>query len=230
MKKLGILGGMGPLATCIFYEKIINLTDAKNDQDHINTIILSDTNIPDRTDIIINNKDKNLIVDAIKDDIKIFENNNVSKIAVPCNTFHYFFDEVQNLTNIKIINMIEETIKKVSKDNKKSIAVLGTKGTYEGNVYSKYSDKYNINIYDVDLNIKNDLMDIIYNVKATGSRKSDKLNNIIRDLKDSGVDYIILACTELSTIILDEDVKFYTLDALDVLAEQSVLQMGYKIK
>lgn len=230
MKKLAILGGMGPLATTIFYEKIINNTLANKDQEHINTLISSNTSIVDRTDLILNNKDKNILLNSIKEDLKLFEMANVSRIAIPCNTFHYFYDDVQKLTPIKIINMIEETIKKVSKDNKKSIAVLGTKGTYEGNVYSKYSDKYNINIYDVDLNIKNDLMDIIYNVKATGSRKSDKLNNIIRDLKDSGVDYIILACTELSTIILDEDVKFYTLDALDVLAEQSVLQMGYKIK
>lgn len=230
MEKLGILGGMGPLATCIFYEKIVNMTDAKSDQDHINTIILSDTNIPDRTDVIINHKSKDLVLNVVKDDIKLFENNNVKRIAVPCNTFHYFFDDVQKLTNIKLINMVEETVKKVSQNNKKRIAVLGTKGTYEGNVYNKYSSKYNIDMYDIDSNIRNDLMDIIYNVKATGSRKSDKLNNIIRNLKDLGIDYAILACTELSTIIIDDDVKASTLDALDVLAEQAILQMGYKVK
>ena len=154
MKKLAILGGMGPLATTIFYEKIINNTFANKDQEHINTLISSNTSIVDRTDLILNNKDKNILLNSIKEDLKLFEMANVSRIAIPCNTFHYFYDDVQKLTSIKIINMIEETMKKVSENNGKNIVVLGTKGTIDGKVYNKYSEKYNLNILDFNNFIK----------------------------------------------------------------------------
>ncbi len=229
MKKLAILGGMGPLATTIFYEKIINNTLANKDQEHINTLISSNTSIVDRTDLILNNKDKNILLNSIKEDLKLFEMANVSRIAIPCNTFHYFYDDVQKLTPIKIINMIEETMKKISQNKGKNIVVLGTKGTIDGKVYNKYSEKYNLNIIGLDKSVKHSLMEIIYNIKSTNSRDSKEFNNIIRDYKNQNIDFIVIACTELSCVVLDEDLKPYVIDSLDVLAKESVLEMGYKL-
>lgn len=230
MKKLGILGGMGPLATTIFYEKIINNTLANTDQEHINTLISSNTSIPDRTDIILNKLDKNLIINSVKEDLKLFEKANVQKIAVPCNTFHYFYEDVARLTTIDIINMPEETIKKVYSTNKKNIVILGTKGTINGKVYNKYANKYNINIKELNDEDKNKLMKIIYNIKSTNSRVSPELNNIIKSLILKDIDYVLLACTELSCVVLDEDLKKYVIDSLEILAEESILQMGYNLK
>lgn len=229
MEKLGILGGMGPLATCIFYEKIINNTLANSDQEHINTLISSNTSIPDRTDIILNKLDKNLIVNSVKKDLELFEMANVQKIAIPCNTFHYFYDDIDKLTSIDIINMAEETIKKIYYTNKKNIVILGTKGTLDGKIYDRYANNYNLNIKELNNEDKNKLMKIIYNIKSTNSRISKDLNNIIRNLLEKDIDYVILACTELSCVILDEDLKEYTVDSLEILAKKSILEMGYKL-
>lgn len=73
-KKLGILGGMGPLASMVFYERIIHNTEANSDNEHIDIMLLSHATIPDRTSVILENRDHSEIVDVVKPDIEAFEN------------------------------------------------------------------------------------------------------------------------------------------------------------
>ena len=89
MNRLGVLGGMGPLCTASFYNKLVKYTKADKDQDHIPTVILSDTLMPDRTEAILNGTYEPLLLKKAKEDIKAFENLDVTNIAIPCNTMHY---------------------------------------------------------------------------------------------------------------------------------------------
>ncbi|MDU0895122.1 MAG: aspartate/glutamate racemase family protein, partial [Anaerococcus sp.] len=86
MKKLGVLGGMGPLCTAIFYKKLVKNTKANKDQDHIPTIILSDPQIPDRTKAIITGDDEDILLNKIKENLENLEKQGVDNIAIPCNT------------------------------------------------------------------------------------------------------------------------------------------------
>ena len=148
MYKLGVIGGMGPLATVSFYERVVLNTLAKCDNEHIDMVVLSHASMPDRTKCIIENKGGEFL-EVIKKDFKILEDIGVEAVAIPCNTSHYFFDEFKKFTGLRIINMIEETILEVKKRGIEKIAVFGTLGTLNSKVYEKYANQHGILVREV---------------------------------------------------------------------------------
>lgn len=230
MKELGILGGMGPLATATFFTRVVNNTKASTDQDHIKTIIISDTDIPDRTTIIMEQLDPNILLDVVKEDLTTFENEGIKRIAVPCNTFHYFYDEVQALTDIKIINMIDETIKYINSKGVQTIAVLGTRGTIQSGVFEKYAERYGINTINLNDDVMDMLMEMIYETKSTGRTSYPDFLELIENLRDNGAQMIVVACTELSLIEGLSQYEDVIVDSMDVLVRESILQLGYELK
>ena len=98
--RLGIIGGLGPMATAYFMELLINMTDAKCDQDHLEMIIYNCPSIPDRTAYILGKSNANPVVPIIKIGKKLKEQN-VDCISIPCITAHYFHDEIEEETYIR---------------------------------------------------------------------------------------------------------------------------------
>lgn len=113
-KILGIVGGMGPLATQLFYRMLIGMTDAEKDQDHLDMIILNHASMPDRTEAIKTGNIEILFAELLKD-VKKLEGDGVSAIAIPCNTSHMVIDRLQAEVSIPIINMIRETVRYIKK-------------------------------------------------------------------------------------------------------------------
>ena len=97
--RLGIIGGLGPMATAYFMELLINMTDAKCDQDHLEMIIYNCPSIPDRTAYILGKSNANPVVPIIKIGKKLKEQN-VDCISIPCITAHYFHDEIEEKTGL----------------------------------------------------------------------------------------------------------------------------------
>ncbi|WP_075967904.1 aspartate/glutamate racemase family protein [Neofamilia massiliensis] len=227
-KKLGILGGMGPLASKVFYERITNNTLAASDNDHIDIMLLSHASIPDRTKVILENRDHSEIIDPVRKDIRAFESYGVENIAVACNTFHYFLEEVEKLTSISFINMIDLASFDAKKLGNK-VTVLGTTGTLQTGIYDKYIKKYGLDQLKVDDQIAKKLMDTIYHIKATNDTNFKDFNEICRYYLDKG-SVPLIACTELSTINLEKDIEDKVVDALSVLTRECILRSGYKLK
>lgn len=226
MYKLGVIGGMGPLATVKFYDKIVLNTEAHNDNEHIDLIVLNHSTMPDRTKCIIENKDTEFL-NEIKKDLEILERIGIDIVAIPCNTSHYFYDEFKNFTNLKIINMIEETILEIKRRGIKQIAVFGTLGTINSKVYNKYAKKNGIEVKELSLEDKKTVMDIIYKIKETNNLESKDFVEILnRYCNDKTIG--IIACTELSLLAIPENLN--TIDALDVLVNKSIEYSGAKIK
>lgn len=230
--KLGVLGGMGSFATSVFFERIIAQIEASKDQEHLDMIILNHATLPDRTDLIMNEK-KQLFIEAIKNDIKLFEQAGVANIAIPCNTSHYFLEDIQRLTTIPVIHMVRDTVVYIASmigDNKK-VAVLATDGTVSSGVYQKEVESQNLELHSLAENIQQRVMDIIYSVKSDIAFKSDELDHIIHHLvEEQGCAVVILACTELSTVKLTKKSEQYSVDALEILVQESIIQSGKKIK
>ena len=226
MYKLGVIGGMGPLATVKFYDKIVLNTEAYNDNEHIDLIVLNHSTMPDRTKCIIENKDTEFL-NEIKKDLEILERIGIDVVAIPCNTSHYFYDEFKNFTNLKIINMIEETILEIKRRGIKKVAVFGTLGTLNSKVYNKYAKENGIEVKELSLEDKKTVMDIIYKIKETNNLESKDFVEILnRYCNDKTIG--IIACTELS--LLDIPKNLNTIDALDVLVNKSIEYSGAKIK
>ncbi|MBF1036462.1 MAG: aspartate/glutamate racemase family protein [Parvimonas sp.] len=226
MYKLGVIGGMGPLATVKFYDKVVLNTDAHNDNEHIDLVVLNHSTMPDRTRCIIEKKDLEFL-NVIKKDLEILDNIGVDVVAIPCNTSHYFYDEFSKYTNLKIINMIEETILEIKKRGVKQVAVFGTIGTLNSKVYDKYAQKYGIEVKELSAEDKNSVMDIIYKIKETNNLENKEFIEILNKYCDKDTIGII-ACTELS--LLDICKSINTIDALDVLVNKSIELSGAKIK
>lgn len=229
---LGVIGGMGPLATAIYFKQLVNLTDAKSDQDNVNALILNHATIPDRTEAILTNN-KEPFLASIKKDIELLEKANVTNIAIPCNTSHYYFDDMQAMTNINIINMIDEAMKAVVTRygvNAK-VAILATTGTIHSKVYEKSAKKFNIDTFLPSLVIQDQIMNIIYQVKAGVMTDNVVLEKIIKDLVEVDKCHgVILACTELSTFELNERYTPFYIDSTTELAKKSILLSNRKIK
>ena len=226
MYKLGVIGGMGPLATVNFYQRVVLNTEAKCDNEHIDMIVLNHSTMPDRTKCIIENR-KTEFLEAIKKDFAILENIGVEAVAIPCNTSHYFYDEFKNLTDLKIINMIEETIFEVKKSGVKKISVFGTLGTLNSKVYEKYAKEYELEVKEVSEADKQAVMDIIYNIKETNNLDNKQFTDILNRYCDDETVGII-ACTELSLLDIPEDIN--TVDALNVLVKRSIELSGAGVK
>lgn len=224
MYKLGVIGGMGPLATVKFYDKIVLNTEAYNDNEHIDLIVLNHSTMPDRTKCIIENKDTEFL-NEIKKDLEILERIGIDVVAIPCNTSHYFYDEFKNFTNLKIINMIEETILEIKRRGIKKVAVFGTLGTLNSKVYNKYAKENGIEVKELSLEDKKTVMDIIYKIKETNNLESKDFVEILnRYCNDKTIG--IIACTELSLLDIPENLN--TIDALDVLVNKSIEYSGAK--
>ena len=226
MYKLGVIGGMGPLATVNFYERVVLNTEAKCDNEHIDMIVLNHSTMPDRTKCIIENR-KTEFLDAIKKDFAILENIGVEAVAIPCNTSHYFYDEFKKLTDLKIINMIGETIFEVKKSGVKKISVFGTLGTLNSKVYEKYAKEYELEVKEVSEADKQAVMDIIYNIKETNNLDNKQFTDILNRYCDDETVGII-ACTELSLLDVPENIN--TVDALNVLVKRSIELSGAGVK
>src|SRR5690606_38481226 len=166
-QKLGVLGGMGPAATSLFFERVIENTVAHKDQDHIDMVILNHATIPDRTRAILEDN-KEPFLEAVKKDFEIFEAAGIENIAIPCNTSHYFYDEMQSMTTINIIHMIEETVKHIRNKFGQAIkiGILATDGTVNSGIYQRVCHKYNMEAHIPDVHSQEKVMRTIYDFKA----------------------------------------------------------------
>lgn len=233
-KTLGVLGGMGPKATSVFFDKVIANTEAHKDQDHIDMIIMNHASLPDRTMSIMDHTE-DVFLERIKKDIKLLENAGVANIALTCNTAHYFHEQMQAMTSVNLINMVDETIKFIYEKygSGAKVGILCTDGTRRSGIYKYGCHKYNLEPYFPDADVQERVMDIIYN-DVKGQMvvdTNDKLEAIIKDLvQKEHCHYVILACTELSCIRLSPEAAAYSIDAMDVLVEKSILLSGRQVK
>ena len=229
-QRLGILGGMGPQATQDFYQRVLDRTDAARDQDHLPTLIWSDTAIPDRTAAILGG-DAEGCYQRLLEGAKLLEQGGCTVLAIPCNTSHYFADRLQSELSLRLIHMPRETVGVLAEEGKKKVGILGTDGTIRTGVYQKECDARGIAAISPPEDIQKLVMSIIYDeIKRgeTGSR--EKFAVIDRWLRQEKCDGAILGCTELSVYRTYHGLPDYYLDAMDVLAQRCITACGYKLR
>lgn len=231
-KKLGIIGGMGSQATSYFFNRIVENTIASNDQEQINICLLNHSTLPDRTKIILSGKYDEFI-SAITKDIKDLEYLGVNNIAIPCNTSHFFYEQMQAQTKIPIINMVKETINYILFKNKniKKVGIMATDGTLYTKTYENECKNNNIEAIFPSKDKQKVVMDIIYNEIKNGKQGSiDKFISVVDELVAKGCEFIILACTELSYFKQYNKVPNCCIDSMDILVMKSIELSGKKYK
>lgn len=230
MKTLGVIGGVGPLSTAYFMEVLINFTDAQTDQEHINMIVLNHTEIPDRTTYILDNT-KESPVEIMKADAQKLEAWGADVIVTPCNTAHYFYDELSNAVKVPFINMVEETSVYLENQKVKKVGILATSGTVKTKLFQKALAKKGIETICPSDQNQQYVMDIIYdNVKASRPIDLDKFKTVINEFRLNECERVILGCTELSLIKREYSLNDFYVDSLEVLAWCAIKACGKQVK
>lgn len=232
MNKLGILGGMGPLATQLLYKMIIENTAASCDQEHIDMIILSHAKIPDRTAAIKSGNTK-AVFHALLEDIYMLQKNGCSCVAIPCNTSHYFYHALSAEADIPIINMVRSAIEDVasSRRNVKKIGILATDGTVFSDIYRTECEALGLEAFYPEEKFQKIVMDIIYNQIKKGERGNPADFALIdRHLRESGCDGAVLACTELSCYRENNGLSSFYTDAMQSLCKRAIVMCGGALK
>ncbi|MDE6589281.1 MAG: amino acid racemase [Oscillospiraceae bacterium] len=228
--KLGVLGGMGPQATQVFYQYVLDRTDAAKDQDHLPAVILSDTSIPDRTAAILSGDTEGLY-QRLLGDAKLLEGCGCTALAIPCNTSHYFADRLQGEIGVPIIHMLREAAAALAAQGKKRPGILGTTGTIQSGLYQKECAACGLEAVAPDPDTQKLVMSIIYDEIKQGEKGSrEKFAHIDRAIRRAGCDCAILACTELSVFSTYHPLPPFYLDAMLVLAERAVERCGYPLR
>ena len=227
MKKIGIIGGLGPLATVKFMELLND--DLKNITDNVEMIVINDPTTPDRTDYILDNTKPNPLPNILEM-VKKLEKCSVSIIVMPCNTASYFFEEIVKNTNIPFINIVLETVKYLANKNAKKVGLLATLGTIESGIYKDLLNKYGIECVIPNSSNQEIITNIIYDgVKGGNPINLDDFYKVVNSLKDENCEYIILGCTELSALRqiknLDDDIL---VDAMKILAHNTINYLNIK--
>ena len=222
--RLGVLGGMGPQATNTFYQFVIDRTDARTDQEHVNALILSDSGMPDRTSAILSGgKAREAVYLRLLEDARLLERAGCTCIAVPCNTSHFFLDRVQQYIGIPILHMIRETARLLASQGLKRPGILATDGTIQTELYQKEFSSVGIQAVIPSPEAQELVMSLIYDdVKSGRDGDPQKFAAIHEDLLSQGCDCGVLACTELSVFADKHHLPPYYTDAMAVLAQRAV--------
>jgi len=221
--RLGVIGGLGPIATAYFMELVIKMTDAHCDQEHLEMVIYNCPSIPDRTDYILG-KGKDNPVTQIVNIGKKLEKQEVDYIAIPCITSYYFHEILTKKIKVPIIHILKETALHLKENGIKKVGITATDGTITSKIFQKELTALGIDFVLPSKNAQQDIMDLIYkNVKAGLPVEIDKFLKVYQELRENGAEVIILGCTELSLIKRDYLIGAGYLDALEVLAKASIL-------
>lgn len=202
MKKFfTIIGGMGTMATESYIRLLNQQTPATKDQDYLNYILVNHATIPDRTDYILDQSKPNPL-EPLLEDFKQQSQLKPAFFTLPCNTAHYFYDDLVKVTEIPIIHMPRETVLEIAKcyPNAKRVGLLATQGTLNDGVYDREILAQGYELVKPTATIQAKTSELIYDyIKAKNVVNEELFKHIVQAmLQQQKCDVVILGCTELS--------------------------------
>lgn len=230
MRVLGILGGMGPLATVDFMSKVIAHTPAKQDQDHVPMVISSIPQVPDRTLAFRGEGDSPF--DAMLKSAKRLVAAGVDSIVITCNTAHLWFDQIQSAINLPMIHIVDAALEKAIEQVgiNPVLGLLATDATLASGLYinrevrNSNGERVQVRwLLPTAVEMNEFVMPGILAVKAGNISEGQKLlAHAGNCLKLRGASALVLGCTEIPIVLTGESLGLPLIDATEALAEKAV--------
>jgi aspartate racemase len=196
---LGVLGGMGPLATADFLRKLVKKTPAGIDQEHIPVLLYGDCTIPDRTANIVGGGLSPL--PKLLDGIRFLNESGAKVICIPCNSAHCWFDEMQAASTAPLLHIVRASAGQVRKKNPaaKAVGILSTFGTHRMGIYREtLKDMGYTVVVSTDEEFETLVSPAIAMIKANEWKEAEAAYDAAaKHLVDRGAEIIILGCTEI---------------------------------
>jgi len=224
-KTAGILGGMGPEATVDLMDRIIRATPAEDDADHVRLIVDQNPQVPSRLKALFEGTGESPAPCLAGMAVKL-EEWGADFLAIPCNTAHYYYDDVKAAVSIPVLNIIGITVDAVagSLSGDGAAGLLASTAVIKTGLYDKAFSKKALKLVTPSDEIQERLLDAICAIKR--GDKGDAVQSAVcaaaHDLVEQGAGALVVACTELSVVAscLADDVPVF--DSAQLLAERIV--------
>ncbi|UQS86731.1 amino acid racemase [Nicoliella spurrieriana] len=221
-----IIGGMGTQATESYLHLLNQRTPAHHDQDYLNYILVNHATVPDRTAYILDHTKPNPLPDLLED-IKQQSLLKPDFFTLPCNTAHYFYDQLQAATDVPILHMPREAVEqiKISYPTAKRVGLIATNGTLHDGVYDHEIQAAGFEVVKPTAEIRDETMNLIYHdIKENGTVNANRYHHILAQMVNTlKSDIVILGCTELSVAQEQAGNHSYpVMDAQSVLVDRTI--------
>lgn len=218
MKKIGLIGGITPESTILYYRILNNLASDVYGNAHTSKVVINSVDFgeiatlqhQERWDLL----DKLMIEAALS-----LEKAGVSFIIICANTMHLTFDVVKKAISIPIIHIAEATSKQIVLKNIKKVALLGTKYTMEKTFYTEVLSDFGIETIVPNTSDRQIIHDVIYDELSKGElnpNSKEKYIEIINKLINNGAEGVVLGCTEIPLLIKQNDVSVPVFDTTEI--------------
>lgn len=224
-KTIGVLGGMGIVATAQFLNDIIDYSQEKygasEDWDYppvlINSLVVEGF---DETGIVDEEKVKIQLLEGIK----TLENAGADLIVIPCNTVHFFYEELQEKSSVPILNIIHAAVNAVERKQYKKIALFASETTRRLNLYTPALEDKSVEIMPIAEDEQNFISRVIDEAIGKGPSQEtlNKFSVLCDKYKNNGADAVILGCTELPIAARQLQLNIPTVDSLKTLAAVAI--------
>lgn len=224
LPRIGVLGGMGPLASAEFVVKLVQATPARNDQEHFPVTLDCSPQIPDRPSAIYKGGPDPM--PAMLTVVRGLEAAGCALIAMPCNTVHHWYDQLAAQTHLPIVHIADAVAAQLREVAPKArrIGLIGSAVTTQLEIFARrLGDEWDW-LYATPGELDDLVLPGIAAVKSGDLPRGRQLFlESIRQLQARGPEVIVLACTEIPVVISQSDVSIPVIDSTDALARFTVV-------
>ena len=218
MNKIGLIGGITPESTILYYRILNELNSNKLGKPHSAEVVINSFDFGKISELQKASR-WDLLDEIMANSAKDLENAGATCILICANTMHLCIDAVRNVVKIPVIHIAEATSKSILKKNLKKVILLGTKYTMEKDFFIDILKSFGIETVIPVLEDRNLIHNVIYNELAAGEileSSKEKYLKIINNLVKSGAEGVILGCTEIPLLIKQEDVSVPIFDTTTI--------------
>lgn len=221
---VGVLGGLGPEATLEFYAKVVALTPAGRDQDHLHVIIDSNPGVPNRNEAVAGTGPSP--GPALAAMARRLEGAGADFLVMACNAAHAFQGDIEAAASVPFVSIVEETVRETLKrlPGVQKVGVLGSSGCLDSRLYQDAFARVGVEVIVPEGAEREALMRLLYRIKA--GDKGGEVRSAMRALSGSLVfreaEAVVAGCTEVPLVLFDGDVGVPLVDSSAVLAERTV--------
>lgn len=228
-KTVGVIGGLGPLATLDFFDRVLKRTRAVKEQEHLRLIIDNNTKIPDRNAFMRGEGPSP--GPALAASAKGLEVAGAEVIVMACNTTHIWEKDIREAISVPFLSIIDETAAVVADLQPEAVGVLAVDACLKGGLYQDALKKAGVKALLLSEDSQKTFMDLIYRIKSgdTGDTVKRAMVTLARRLEAQGAEAIIAGCTEIPIVLSADDIDGELVSSTDVLVERTILFAGAQL-
>lgn len=229
---VGVVGGLGPAATVYFMRRMVELTDAARDQDHVDLLVWQHGSTPDRSAFLRGegeSPEPALVGTAVA-----LERAGARFLAMPCNTGVAWVGPMRAAVGVDVLSIVDETVAAAlaAVPGLRRLGLLATDGTMLARTYAEAAEDAGVELVVPDDDVQREVMSVIYDgVKAGRPVPRERLDALVAHLRGKGAEVVVLGCTELSVLHgdlgLDDPL---VVDSVDALARAVIRRVGAPLR